>query len=91
LIEQIGWEKVDREHHWGGLASIVRRITGFSLFSMDEDVLEVTPEARSVKRRVEFDRDVVEIQNAVGIDGFYDVLLANMNRKHGPNWRDLPW
>ena len=92
LIERIGWEAVDKEHHWGGLAAIVRRITGFSLFSMDEDDIEATPEERSVKRRVEFDRLATELNNAIGIDGYYEDVLAVMVRRFGVNWAEgLPW
>lgn len=83
LVKDIGWDAVDREHHWGGLAAIVRRITGLSLFSMDEEVQEVTAEERSVKRRIEFDRLSIELANAVGIDGYYDDVLAEMRRKLG--------
>jgi hypothetical protein len=92
LSARVGFEAVDKEHHWGGLASIVRRITGFSLFSMDEDVLEATPEERSVKRRCEFDRLLIELRNAKGIAGYYEDVLAMMVRRFGVDWaKGLPW
>lgn len=59
---------------------------------MDEDVQEATPDERSVKRRIEFDRLATELSNAEGIEGYYDDVLAVMVRRFGVNWADgLPW
>ncbi len=90
LIDRIGWDAltVSHPHNWGGLAAIVRRITGLSLFSMDEEQQEqATPQQRAAKRALEFDRLLTELNNAIGIDGYYEDVLAAMVRRFGVEWK----
>jgi hypothetical protein len=92
LVEEMGWEKVQRDHNWGGLAANVRTLTGFSLFSMDDEVEDVGTEARKLKKEIDFGRYWQELTNAKGIKGYYEDVKATMIRKFGADWAsDLPF
>jgi hypothetical protein len=91
LIERVTWEKLKSEK-WGALASIVRTLTGFSVFSMDENVPDKSPEERQAAKRLDFDRYTVEFQNAWGLPQHRENIRRVMVEKFGVGWvAELPY
>jgi hypothetical protein len=91
LIERVTWEKL-KNQKWGALASIVRTLTGFSVFSMDENVPDKSPEERQAAKRLDFDRYTAELQNAWGLPQHRENIRRVMVEKFGVGWvAELPY
>ena len=89
LCEQIGFEAVDRDHHWGSLASIVMKLTGCSLFSQDDDYSP--DEAETERRRGErILQAIAEMGNTewAGLE-YRELVSANLRRQFGADWEKL--
>lgn len=89
IVSEIEFEGIDREHHWGSLASIVMKITGCSLFTMDD---EYSPdEAENDRRKNErLLQAYAEMENWEWGGAEYRELIADRLRGiFGPDWPDL--
>jgi hypothetical protein len=90
LCDSIGWESVDRDHHWGRLASIVDRLTGgCSLFTLDDDYTRDEEENDRLKGE-RLMQAIAEMGNVkfAGFE-FRELVSANLDRWVGPDWPDL--
>jgi hypothetical protein len=89
LCESIGWDEVDRDHHWGRLASIIDRLTGCSLFSMDDDYTrdDVEHDRRKGERLMQAIAEIGNVKFA-GL-AYRELVSANLDRWIGPDWPDL--
>lgn len=84
-----GFEEVDREHRWGRLASIVEKLTGFSLFTLDDDYTR--DEAENERRKGErLLQAYAEADNWQWGGADYRSLVEDRLRGvFGPDWPDL--
>lgn len=81
LIDRLGFDATMADHDWGFLASIVRLITGQSLFTLEDGCPESTPAQREARAEKEAELLVEELENAEGIDDLVRQIFLENKRK----------
>lgn len=89
LCQSIGYDALSRDHNWGGLAAIVMKLTGCSLFSMDDDYSpdEDENDRRKGERMLQA---IAELENCrwAGLE-YRELVSDRLARQFGPDWMEL--
>lgn len=89
IVAEVEFEGIDREHHWGSLAAIVVKLTGCSLFSMDDDYTpdEAETERRKAERLLQAYAEMGNWQ--WGGTDYRSLVEERLCNAFGPDWPDL--
>lgn len=89
IVQKVGFGPLVRDHKWGFLAAMVFKLTGCSLFSLNDEY-EPTEEERTTRKGEELARSIAELANCQHGGAEYRALVSNrLVQQFGPDWPDL--
>lgn len=89
IVQKVGFGLLERDHKWGFLASIVFKLTGCSLFSLNDEY-QPTEEDRAIRKGEEMAQSIAELANCRWAGAEYRAIVSDrLARQFGPDWPDL--
>jgi len=89
IVQRAGFEPLKRDHKWGFLAAMVFKLTGCSLFSLDDEY-ETSEESRQQRKEQASAQSIAELANCQWAGAEYRALVSDrLAQQFGPDWSEL--
>ena len=91
IVQRAGFEPLKRDHKWGFLAAMVFKLTGCSLFSLNDEY-ETSEESRQQRKEQASAQSIAELANCRhGGAEYRELVSARLAQQFGSDWAGLPY